>query len=132
MENLIGIKMSLELAIKYAKKNPIRPRGRNTISRFAAVLSGPGGIFVGYNSYKSHPLQARFAKRTGNPEKLSIHAEVSAIVKAVQRGRVRDFSGYRIYVARLLSDGTPALARPCESCLAALSEFGITNVEYTE
>jgi tRNA(Arg) A34 adenosine deaminase TadA len=127
----LGTRMSLEEAIKHAKKNPVRPRGKSSISRFGCILSNGSNTYFGWNSYKSHPLQARFAEKTGSPEKLSIHSEISAIVEAVQKGRVRDFRGYTMYIARLLGDGTPALAKPCLSCLAAITEFGINQVEWT-
>jgi len=121
--------MSLELAIRHAKRNPIKRLGRNSISRFACVLTDGYSNYIGTNSYRSHPLQARFAKKTGCPEKICIHAEISAIAKAVQ-AKV-NLADYKMYIARVLANGEPALARPCESCMAAITEFGITEVEYT-
>lgn len=123
--------MSLELAIRYAKKNPIRPKGRSSISRFCAILTDGYSHFRGFNSYRTSVLQAKFSQRIGNKEKICTHAEVASIVKAVRRGKVTDFSSYKMYIARVLANGEPALARPCESCMAAITEFGITEVEYT-
>lgn len=127
--------MSLDLAVKHALKNPIKRKGRSSISRMAAVLTVDNCTYVGYNSYKSHPLQARFGE---NEHKIYIHAEIAAIVKAC-----REYDGYyhiadfkdmdaKLYVARVLHDGTPALAKPCPGCLAAIAEFGINHVEYTK
>jgi len=124
--------MSLELAIRHAKKNPIVRRGRNSICRFAAVLSDGHSTFVGFNSYKTSPLQARFSRKTGNPDKTCTHSEVAVIAKAVRRGKLTDFKGFKMYIARLLANGTPGLARPCESCSLAIKEFGIKEVFYTE
>jgi len=124
--------MSLELAIRYARDNPIQSRGRSSISRMCTVLTDGRRVFWGWNSYKTSPLQARFSQRTDNPQRICTHSEIAAIAKAVRRGKVTDFSKYKMYVARLLADGTTALARPCVSCQQAIEEFGIQQVEYTE
>src|ERR1700743_1186675 len=107
--------MSLELAIKHALKNPIEKMGRSSISRFGVYLASDYNSFYGHNSYKTHPMQARYAAKTGYPEKLHIHAELSAIIKALayeNRGNLEfsDLSNYRMYIARVLKDDTPALA----------------------
>lgn len=130
--------MSLDLAIKYAKKNPIKARGRNSISRFAAVLSDGRTYFVGTNSYRSHTLQAFFSK---NQERICRHAEVDAISQAIRaksserrfaaKGPYRDLSGYTMYVARVLANGKPALAKPCEICMKAIEYFKVGNLEFT-
>jgi tRNA(Arg) A34 adenosine deaminase TadA len=119
--------VSLDLAIKHAEKNPIKSKGRSSISRFAAVLTDGYTTFVGYNSYKSSPLQARFSK---NPESVCRHAEVHAIQKAI-KGAYRDLSRYTLYVARLLASGKTALAKPCTVCQEAIKYYGIGKVEYT-
>ena len=124
--------MSLEIAIRYAKQNKIRPKGRNSISRFCAYLTNGRSHFRGFNSYRTSPLQAKYSKGTDNPERICTHAEVQAIVKAVRKGKVTDFKDYTMYIARVLADGTPSIARPCESCWAALTEFRINDVHWTE
>lgn len=130
--------MSLRRAIEHAQKNPILPRGRNSISRFASVLCDVGGhSVVGLNSYKTSPLQARFAS---NPECIHIHSEISAIQNAIRYlarhngfhyRDVTDLSGWSMFVARVLKDGTPAMAMPCDGCQRALSAFNISKVEWT-
>ncbi len=120
--------MSLRIAVREALKNPIEPKGRNSISRFAAVLTdGKGQTFVGLNSYKSHPLQYRFSR---DAERSCIHAEVAA--KACRNGPYVDLSSYTMYVARVLRDGTPGLAKPCMYCWGCIEEFGVGRVEWTE
>lgn len=119
--------MSLDTAIKYAKNNPIKARGRNSISRFCAVLTDGFTSFIGYNSYRTHPLQVRFSK---DSDKGCTHAEISAISKAI-KGAYRDLSGYTLYVARLLASGEPGLAKPCSVCQEAINYYGIGKVEYT-
>ena len=130
--------MSLEKAIQVALKNSIKPIGRNSISRFGAILIGGGREFTGQNSYKSHPLQKKFGC---NEECIHIHAEIDAIVGAMKwiawtagmrYNMVDDLSMFDMYVARVLKDGTPALSRPCEGCWRAISAFNIRSVEWTK
>lgn len=122
--------MTLELAIKYAKTNPIKSKGRTSISRFAAVLTNGWNTYIGFNTYRTHPLQARFAVKTGYPEKIHCHAEIAAIAKGT-KDRNWNLDDYTLYVARVLADDTPALARPCPGCMSAISEFNIKHVEFT-
>lgn len=130
--------MSLKLAIDQARLNPIFPKGRNSISRFATVLTNGKLIFVGLNSYKTHTLQKKFSS---NEESIHIHSEVDAIVKATRHfaqtdGRhytsISDLSDFKMFVARVLKDGTPANSKPCIGCQRALAAFGITQVEWIE
>ena len=128
--------MSLERAVKHALKNPIEAKGRSSISRFGAILSDGFSTYYGWNTYRTHPLQARFAAQTGTPEKIHIHAELSVCIQAAKAslkyGKKSDLSGFKLYVARVLANGKPAMAKPCDSCMAALLEFGVSSVEYTE
>lgn len=126
--------MSLELAVRHALKNPIKSRGRTSISRFCTYITNGRSHFLGYNSYKTSPVQAKYAFKTGNPMKLHIHSEISALIRSAKMWRIGndDPKDYRMYVARVLADGTPANARPCEGCMAAIAEFGIKEVYWTE
>lgn len=127
----------LEQAIKEALKNPIRPRGRNSISRFAAVLTDGKRTFSAWNSYRTHPLQARFGS---TEEAIHQHCEIAVIIKAIrtlarEKGShysdITDLGAFRMAVARVLKDGTPALAKPCDGCVRALEAFSIKDVEWT-
>jgi hypothetical protein len=130
--------VSLILATRLARaRTVINRRGRNHLSRFCCVLSGRNLTFIGYNSYKTHPLQARYSKYPHT------HAEVDAISKALNyftkiQGKGRrnvegiSLSGFKLSVARVLGDGTPGLARPCVSCCKAINDFGINHIEWTE
>lgn len=133
--------MSLELARSEARKRPfIQPRGSTNMSRMAAVLTDGTLTFIGYNSYKSHPLQKKFSE---DPEcKIHVHAETDAIIKACnyftsKSGTRRNYWGeielgnFKLYVARVLADGTPALAKPCIGCQSAIVAFGIKEVCWT-
>jgi pyrimidine deaminase RibD-like protein len=55
----------------------------------------------------------------------TIHAEVAALAK------LADAKGCILYVYRVKKDGSPGLARPCVSCLAALRKYGVKRVVYS-
>jgi tRNA(Arg) A34 adenosine deaminase TadA len=84
-------------------------------------------LAIGKNSYvKTHPLQSKYARQAGVPERTFLHAEVAAIIKCKDLGKA-----HRIFVSRLHRDGTPALARPCRICQLAIKEAGIEYVDHT-
>lgn len=118
--------MSLKLAIKHARKNPIKARGRSSISRFGVLLTDGYSHYFGWNSYKTHPFQARHGQ---DEHKVHQHAEIAAIKKGLNR-RVR-FEDYTLYVARVLADGTEANSKPCPGCMAAIIRYGIKKVIHT-
>ena len=99
------------------------------ISRFSdcafclgAVISKKTPISVGFNIIRTHP-------KYSNPSTMntvSIHAEMMALY-----GSGEDVKGYDIYIYRETTDGTPALAFPCESCYNTLKKCGIKKVYYT-
>lgn len=84
-------------------------------------------LSIGQNSYvKTHPLQAEYARKAGEPNKVFLHAEIHAIVKC------RDLSkAHKISVFRYREDGAPADAEPCPVCREAIKKAGIKLVEHT-
>lgn len=79
------------------------------------------------NSYiKTHPYQAKLAKKHGRKEQIYLHAEIAALVKLREVDRA-----HRIVVERYLKDGTPANAKPCPICEEAIRLAGIKIVEHT-
>lgn len=82
-------------------------------------------LAVGKNSYvKTHPLQAKFAKKAGKEHAVYLHAELSALLKS--RSPV-----HKLIVFRHDSAGNPANAKPCASCQLAIKHFGVKYVEHT-
>lgn len=73
---------------------------------------------------KSHPLQATFAFRAGLPEKIYLHAEISALVRCKEDCDT-------IVVARVNNQGKLRNSRPCPICTLALKEAGVHNIHYT-
>ena len=83
-------------------------------------------ISVGTNSYrKTHPVQQHFASQVGLPEKIYMHAEIAALLKAGQK------KVHKIVVERFDVNGNPALAEPCPICKAAIKAWGVAYVEHT-
>lgn len=82
-------------------------------------------LAVGRNSYiKTHPLMAHYGRKSGRVNKIYLHAELDALVKA--RGRV-----HKLVVMRYNQQGQPVLAKPCPACQLAIADFGVTHVEHT-
>ena len=83
-------------------------------------------ISVAYNDYrKSHPIQAHFAKLSGRPEAVYLHAEIAALLRA------KDDRPFKIHIERYKKDGSPGLAKPCPACMLALKAYGIQQISYT-
>ena len=84
-------------------------------------------LAIASNNYnKSHPIQAHFAQKAGEPERIYLHAEIAALVKL----RKTDVP-YRIFISRQKRDGSMGNAKPCALCLAALQHWKINNISYT-
>ena len=78
------------------------------------------------NSYKkTHPLQAYFAEKVGLPDKVFLHAEIAAILKAGKK------KIYRIEVERFAKNGRTLNANPCPICREAIKAFGIDEILFT-
>ena len=73
---------------------------------------------------KSHPLQNKF--HTGDGV-LGLHAEVHACIGV----SAKDLQGARMVVARILHDGSIAMAKPCSVCSRFLASVGVESVIYT-
>lgn len=78
------------------------------------------------NNYeKTHPLQAYFAKKVGHAERIYLHAEILAILKA------KEIPIHKIKIERYGKRGTLLPSMPCPICMEAIKTFKITNIEYT-
>lgn len=83
-------------------------------------------ISKGINSYEhTHPIQASLATKLGFPQKIFLHAEILAIIRA--KGRLI----HKIKIERYDSKGNPKLAKPCEICAYAIKEASIKMIEFT-
>lgn len=121
----------LKLAADCAKNASYRGPSRVKLGCIAVYH---GTILAkGWNSDKTHTDQARYnrlrfdEKQRYCPAKL--HAEQSVLTKIKYLDI--DFSKVILFIYREFSDGAPALARCCPSCLAAIRALGIRTIVYT-
>jgi len=84
-------------------------------------------LSIGKNNYtKTHPIQAKHAKKVGEPMRNFLHAEINAIV------RCKDIdSAHRIQIFRYGKDGIQRLAKPCPICMSAIEATRIKVIEFT-
>lgn len=96
----------------------------------AIIYDKRGNVLsIGRNSYvKTHPVQARYAERAGEPHKVFLHAEIDAIIKLKSKDEEK---AHRIAVFRYTEDGSPATARPCKICMGAIAKTRIKEIEHT-
>ena len=84
-------------------------------------------LSIGENSYvKTHPIMARYGKAVGQPDRITLHAEVSAILKCPDLSKA-----HSIFVSRFNKQGAPRLAKPCPICQSLIDATGIKHVYYT-
>lgn len=103
-------------------------KARQRQSLTAVIYDKKGRVLsVGQNSYhKTHTMQAFHAEKVGRPEKIFLHAEVSAIVRCKDLHRA-----HRIFISRWDHNGNPKLAAPCPVCVSAIEAAGIKRIEWT-
>lgn len=97
------------------------------------AVQGNRVLSTGFNSTKSHPLQAhynRFRQFYGACVcSHTLHAEIACLIPLW--GCDIDWGKVDLYIYRLRRDIDHGLSRPCPACLAAIKELGIKNVYYT-
>ncbi len=109
----------LQLAIETAKSAPSRRKVGAVLLKKSKVVATAVNL-----EQKSHPLQARLAKKVGLCEKIYLHAEIAALIKAKEDADT-------IVVARVNSQNKLRNSCPCKICNLALEEAGIQNVYYS-
>lgn len=99
----------------------------------AMILYKNRPISIGFNSAKTHPLQAKFGK---NEHAIHVHAEIDAIRKASNFLSESEFAKSTMIVVRATKRRNWGLARPClhvnkQGCQSAINEYGIKKVIYS-
>jgi len=109
----------IDKVIDYAKHSEAK-------FRHAAICLDNKGRIVSWatNSRKTHPLQAEYARRTGKEQKVSLHAEIAALIRA--RDDIET-----VVVARINKRGDLRNSRPCPICRLALEEAGVKEVWFS-
>lgn len=74
-------------------------------------------------------------KMRNNPRTLgddpSLRGYLTHHAEALALSRVANPRGATIYVGRILSDGTPALSKPCSACEKLIKSLGVKKVVHT-
>ena len=74
-------------------------------------------ISSGCNSNRTNPTQKRLnAYRFTDDTPHRLHSEVSCLLPLINRRDI-DFSKMQLYIWRNHADGSPGLAKPCQSCM---------------
>lgn len=91
----------------------------------AVCLSKSGRLLsLASNTKRTHPVQARFAKANGLPQKKSLHAEMCALLRS--KSQV-----HTLIVVRVNRRGELRLAKPCCICTEAIGEHDVSHVLYS-
>lgn len=107
-------------------------------AKIAAAIVYKGEILsIGVCSYKTHPFQKMNGR---NPMSIHKHAEIDALIKCQSKIRKRGISLKKctMYIARVKRPNAmadwyvPGLAKPCDGCMRAIQEAGITKIIHTE
>lgn len=99
----------------------------------AGIFSRYGKLeAIGTNSYKTHPMQAKYAQR---PACIHLHAEIDAIRRFLMRHPPRDLINKSMVVVRAKrsqdKQWITGLAKPCSGCMSALNAYSFHSVYYT-
>ena len=109
----------LQLAIETAQSSPSRRKIGAVLLKKSKVIATAVNL-----EQKSHPLQAKLANKVGLPEKIYLHAEIHALIKAKEDADC-------IIVARINNQGKLRNSKPCPICALALESENITKICYT-
>jgi deoxycytidylate deaminase len=111
----------LQLAINTAKSSPSKKKIGAVLLKKNKIISTATNL-----ERKTHPLQATLAERVGLKEKIYLHAEVNALIKAKEKADT-------IVVARVGGQGYCDLrmSKPCPICQMALEMNSVKKVIYS-
>lgn len=111
------IEKAMERCIEVAKTSEHR-------TRVGTVLMKKGKIVQeATNLYKTHTIQAKWAKKVGKKEQIHLHAEINGMI------RCEDWDV--MLVARVDKFDKPRLSKPCSICSAYIESLGPKKVIYT-
>lgn len=95
-------------------------------SKHAAAIIYKGMILSwGLNGRKTHPMMRLFGR---NEEAIYLHAEIDAIIRAINKYGVEILKKSDLYVLRTTKTGSVGYSKPCSGCEKAIKTFGIKRV----
>ena len=88
-------------------------------------------IGLGCNSNKTHPIQQFYNRYRIQEDSMppKLHAEISCL-NQIKHLDI-NFTKVKLYIYRIRNDQPYGLARPCPSCMAAITDLGIKHIYYT-
>lgn len=88
-------------------------------------------IGLGCNCNKTHPIQHYYNRYRKQSDTMlpKLHAEISCI-NQIKHLDI-NFAKVKLYIYRIRKDQPFGMARPCQSCMAAIKDIGIKNIYYT-
>lgn len=120
----------IDYLFNIAKNLPARAGARLA----ASIVYKNEIISIGTNSKKTHTFQFKFAP---NPDAIFLHAENSAIHKALKLLSKEEMEKSILYVCRAKyinrykTGFTYGLAKPCSGCTEAIIRYNIGSVIYS-
>ena len=120
--------MTLNYCIKKGREALIHSVSKPASFHYAVVTDARGRV-IGESenkAFKSHPTQARYAAKAMLPDKVNLHAELHAIIRAAKNGKP-----HTIYVCRIGKKGNVLYSEPCIICKMMIKDAGIKVVTYT-
>lgn len=84
-------------------------------------------ISYGVNQLKTHPIMLEFFPK----DKIFLHAEISAIISAINECGHKFLSKCDLHVIRLDYNNELKLSKPCKYCTEAINFYNIKNVYYS-
>lgn len=98
-------------------------------SRHSAAVVRSGKVLAyGVNRDKTHTANLDWGK---NPDAIYLHAEIDAIVRAINRRGEEVVKGSTLVVCRLTRDGQLSNSCPCDGCKKAIKDLDLTVIHST-
>ena len=88
-------------------------------------------VALGCNSNKTHPAQKMYNRYRIKSDALlpKLHAEINCLNQLKHLDI--NYEKVKLYIYRKRNDRPYGMGRPCESCMAAIKDFGIRDIYYT-
>ena len=105
---------AIQMASEHVSGGRVRTVAIFTDKRYN-VLSVAGNMYA-----RTHPQQARWARKRGSPDKQCLHAEIRAAImltKSLKAGKAK-----YLYIAAVSEAGNVLCAKPCAVCQMMLDE----------
>jgi deoxycytidylate deaminase len=94
----------------------------------AAIVYRKQILSLGRNQLKTHPIMLKYQS---DETKIYLHAEVDAIVRAINTYGTAILKRCDLYVIRLTGGGNIGMSKPCRGCQKAIAAFGIKGVYWS-